>query len=203
MAITRLGFEATRSLAFTLAVKQLFRGDNKMITRQMSHLFNHSSSIAALSFVLARRIECLDPERAQLGGLVHDIGGIPILHYADQYPELFQSEDQLVSTVHNLREIVGQWVLTEWEFDHELCEIPQSCRDWYRSTATEIDYEDIVTASLLHQASMHPEQNSNAPALQNVAIGRKLMDQNIDLSEANNFFDEAQEEIAAVKALIS
>ncbi|MEM7293581.1 MAG: HDOD domain-containing protein [Pseudomonadota bacterium] len=203
MAVTRLGLEATRSLAFTLAVKQLFRGNNKMVGNLMTELFSHSSYVAALSYVLSRRIEHLDPERAQLGGLIHDIGGIPILGYAEKFPDLFESENQLRATVRNLSQIVGQWVLSSWEFDHELCDIPLACRDWYRNHATELDYVEVTIAALMHEASKSPPIGETIPALENVAIGRKLMNMGIDLSEASNFFNEAEEEIAAVNQLIS
>ncbi|MEM7206593.1 MAG: HDOD domain-containing protein [Pseudomonadota bacterium] len=204
MAVTRLGLEATRSLAFTLAVKQLYRGSNPLVTRVMNQLFSDSCYVAALSYVLARRVPHLDAERAQLAGLVHDIGGAPILHYADKFPEYFDSEAQLVSIVRNLSPIIGQWVLSSWEFDQELCDIPQSCRDWYRKTPTEINYLEIATAALLHHIrSTNLQQNSDLPALENIAIGRKLMDQGIDLSTAQNFFDEAKDEIAIAQSLIS
>ncbi len=203
MAIMRLGFEATRSLAFTLAIKQLFRGNNKAIVTCMMQLFNHSSYIAALSYVLTRKTCPLNPERAQLGGLVHNLGAIPILYYADQYPELFTSTAQLNATVINLGPIVGEWLLTEWEFDRELCEIAQSCRDWYRNNDAEIDYVDIVIASLLHH-NTHDKRviDDQIPALENVAVGRKLMDLGVDLSDTDNFFDEAKDEITLVKGLI-
>lgn len=204
MAVMRLGLEATRNLAFTLAVKQLFESKNQMIGERMTSLFARSGYIAALSYVLAKRIDGIDNERAQLAGLIHDIGGIPILHYAENYPDLFSSPDQLQATVDNLGQIVGHWVLSEWEFDHELCDIPQNCRDWYRSKATDLDYSDIVTAALLYEASAD-ETHSNTgdiPALASVAIGRKLVEHGIDLSGDSNFFVEATDEISLVNGLI-
>ena len=53
MAVTRLGLEATRSLAFTLAVKQLFKGGDAMVNKLMAELFEHCGYVAALSYVLA------------------------------------------------------------------------------------------------------------------------------------------------------
>ena len=175
-----------------------------MIGDKMSALFTHSGYIASLCFVLAKQINGLDRERAQLAGLIHDIGGIPILHYAERYPDIFSSPDKLQATVDNLGQIVGQWVLSEWEFDHELCEVPQTCREWYRSTLSDLEYSHIVTAALLYEgATSEPLNATGIPQLTDVAIGRKLIEEGIELSTENNFFESARDEIALVNGLIS
>jgi hypothetical protein len=78
-AIVRLGLKTTRQLVMAFAMRALFRCEAPHMQARMQALWEHSAEVAAISYVLARDLKIADPAEAQLAGLVHDIGGMPVL----------------------------------------------------------------------------------------------------------------------------
>jgi len=69
----------------------------------MQRLWQHSCRVAAISQLLARLTTGLHPVRALLTGLMHDIGVLPVLVHADQFPALFAEPQQLDEVIARLR----------------------------------------------------------------------------------------------------
>ena len=173
-AVARLGLKATRTLAFGLSVKQLFRLRSILLRKRAQILYDHCAHVSALAFVLAREYDFgLDPETALLGGLVHDIGVIPVLHYADDKPHISRDGRQLEEAVVKLRGLVGVLVLTRWGFDNELIDLVDEAEDWYRADDGPVGYADLIIAAQLYYYSLRPNPMS-VPGFDQVALYRKL-----------------------------
>lgn len=93
LAITRLGFRALRVLASSVVAKQLAQaatGDRER--RLAASLWEHTAHVAALAYVIARRLTRQDPETAMFAGMVHEIGGFYMISRAKDYPELLEDD---------------------------------------------------------------------------------------------------------------
>ncbi|HUL92947.1 MAG TPA: HDOD domain-containing protein [Burkholderiales bacterium] len=88
-AVSRVGFSVVRSLATAIVARQIAGTPLQAIHRKMAmDLWEHTTHVAALAFVLARRATRQDPDAAMFAGLMHEVGGFYLLSRADEFPGL-------------------------------------------------------------------------------------------------------------------
>ena len=92
-AIARLGFSTLRGLTVSIIVRQL-AGDSLSAEQAAlsARLWEHTTHVAALSRVIARRITRQNPEAAFLAGILHEIGGFYLIGQAARHPGLFNND---------------------------------------------------------------------------------------------------------------
>ena len=89
-AIARVGFAVTRSLATALVLRQMANAPANPAHRALAaQLWDHTTRMAALASVLARRVTGQDPETVLFAGLVHEVGGFYVISRAADYPGIF------------------------------------------------------------------------------------------------------------------
>jgi HD-like signal output (HDOD) protein len=186
-AVTRLGLNETRKLVMGISLKQLFRCKNPQLMEKMQALWKSSLYVSSLSFVLAQENGSINPEDALLAGLVSDIGTIPILHFAEQYPNEYPNLDVLDSAIPFLSPPVGSLVLHTLGFAPELASIPKYAEDWfYESEGDQLNLVDIVILAKLHsyfgthRAKEIPYLNS-IPAYTKLKNGKLTPDFSLDV----------------------
>ena len=151
MAVTRLGTNQVRNLATGLVMEQLYQvtsTDN--IKQHLKDLWLHSTRVATLSHVIARRFTKLKPDEAMLAGLIHDIGTLPILNRASLFPELLEDDEKLVAVMQRLHTMIGPAVLDEWGFSRDMVIVSAEHEDIYQARDGEVDYVDVIIVANLH-----------------------------------------------------
>jgi HD-like signal output (HDOD) protein len=103
-----------------------------------------------LSYVIAHRFTRLQPDQALLGGLIHDIGVLPILRRAEAYPQLMNNPEALEEVIQHLHTIIGPFILDEWNFSPELVAVTSQHEDLWHSEGPEVTYVDVVIVANLH-----------------------------------------------------
>ena len=102
-AITRVGMEAVRNVAFAVAMEQLLRSKKMAPFQELSQrLWQHTIQVAALCRVLARRLTKINPDEAMFAGLVHDIGVFYLLSRAVEFPDL-------IADPAELNQLLAEW----------------------------------------------------------------------------------------------
>ena len=91
-AVSRLGFKSVQTAATTVATRQLASTGSKSANKLASKLWVHTTHVAALSHVIARRVTGIDPETAMFAGVVHEVAGFYILSRSHEYPELLEND---------------------------------------------------------------------------------------------------------------
>lgn len=172
-AVTRLGLEASQNIAIGLAVKHLFRAESPLLKQRMQALYEHSTQIASIAYVLARHSQGFNPERALLAGLLHDIGIIPILSFADQHRSLTFDAAELDRTVERLRGLSSHLVLSRLGFDDDLIVAAEQAEHWLRDDRPAPDYADIIIVAQLHNALGTPHMQ-HLPRIDTTPAYRKL-----------------------------
>jgi putative nucleotidyltransferase with HDIG domain len=147
-AVSRLGMKLVRELVTSLAMAQMFQATTDATDKRLRALWEHSTQVAAISHALASRFTKLKPEQAMLAGLVHDIGSLPILAKAEEYPELLEDEAALDQVINGLHASFGRAILEAWNFPQELVDVPEGHEDLTRQSAA-VDYVDVVTVANL------------------------------------------------------
>jgi HD-like signal output (HDOD) protein len=200
-AIMRLGLSVTRNLVLSFTLKQLFQSKSSLLQKRMVSLWQHSSYVAVLSYVLAGKTAGVDSDRAMLAGLVHDIGVLLILDHADKYPELVTDDGALERVIQKFRGQFGAMVLRKWNFASDLVSAALEAENWYRDPESRADYCDVVLIAQLHSfigsKQMHacPHMDS-LPAFKKLAVGKLTPNKCLEILE------EAKEDIQELKQLL-
>ncbi|MBN9424014.1 MAG: HDOD domain-containing protein [Candidatus Accumulibacter sp.] len=113
-AVMRVGMDPIKSLAMALVLDQLRQSHRHSRCRLLSNrLWERSIHIAALSYVLARKLTKLDADEAMFAGIVHDLGRFYLLSRAAEYPELLDDTQTLAELINDLGDRAGARVLGE------------------------------------------------------------------------------------------
>jgi HD-like signal output (HDOD) protein len=157
MAVSRLGINYTCNLATGLAMEQMFQATSDVVDRKMREVWTKSTEIAGICHVLCRHYTRLMPDQATLAGLVHQIGVLPILTYAEEHNELLADSISLNHVIEQIHPIIGDKILRTWEFPEPIAMVPSQYLNFARDSA-KVDYVDIVQVATLQSylGSEHP-----------------------------------------------
>lgn len=157
MAIGRLGINYTSNLATGLAMEQMFQATSDVIDRKMREVWNRSTEIAGISHVLCKSYTRLPSDQATLAGLVHQIGILPILTYAEDHHELLADSISLNHVIEALHPMLGEKILRAWDFPETIVAVPMQYLDFSRDSA-KVDLVDVVQVATLQSylGSEHP-----------------------------------------------
>ncbi len=172
-AVIRLGLEATRQLVTIYALRELFSTRHAALRQRMQRLWEHSVQIAALSGVLANMTPGLSRERAVLAGILHDIGAIPAILFAEDQPQLVSNPELLERLISETQADIGAALLQHWQFAGDLIEVVTHAEDWqWESGQDQATYADVVIIAQMHQAVR--EHRIGLPPMDQVPAFRKL-----------------------------
>ncbi|MGA4600238.1 HDOD domain-containing protein [Ectopseudomonas hydrolytica] len=189
MAVSRLGINYTCNLATGRAMEQMFQATSDVVDRKMREVWNKSTEIAGICHVLCRHYTRLMPDQATLAGLVHQIGVLPILTYAEEHNELLADSISLNHVIEQIHPIIGDKILRTWEFPEPIAIVPSQYLDFTRDSA-KADYVDIVQVATLQSylGSEHPYTQldwSKVPAFAKLGLDPQVdMQADEDMSAA-------------------
>jgi HD-like signal output (HDOD) protein len=133
----------------SLAMKQIFQATSDALDRQFRSIWDDSLQIAAISRVLAHNVPELEKEQAMLGGLIHNIGALPILTKVDELCGFGANEATIVRLVDDLAPAIGSRILRHWNFAESLANIPTACQDLAYDPGPAPTYADVVLVARL------------------------------------------------------
>ena len=156
-AITRLGTNYSSNLAIGLVMEQIFHARSEVVEQKMRDVWRRSLEVAGVSYALCRSHSQLKPDQAALGGLVHQIGVLPILTYAEDHFDLLADPISLNHVIDNIHPIIGERLLRSWDFPDALASVPACFQDFTRVSRS-ADYIDLVQVATIHihRHTSHP-----------------------------------------------
>lgn len=190
-AVARLGMQNTRFLVVTFALRELFRTESRQLEKRMMLLWEHSRRIASLAQVLSGKVGGFNNHEALLAGLVHDIGGIAVIGYARDFPEVAGNPVALESSIRSLRSQLGGMILSRWKLPGELVNVAKEAENWFRKHDGVADYTDLVIVAQVHEGIAEGIDPAAIPAMAQLGIEPPQLDQGLTL------LDEAHEDVAA------
>ena len=179
-AITRLGLKMVRSLVVSLAMRQIFQATSDTLDKQFRQLWDDSLQVAAISHMLAAGISQLEREQAMLGGLVHNIGALPIMTKIDEHFGFTAGETVVAHMLDELGPEIGTHILKSWNFSESLAVIPRSCVDPAYDPGPDISYADVVLAARLQNLAAKGRLDqatdlSRVPAFAKIGIDPEIL----------------------------
>ncbi|MCW8890907.1 MAG: HDOD domain-containing protein, partial [Sedimenticola sp.] len=122
-------------------------------------------------------------DQAMLAGLIHNIGALPILTWAEtSYPELMEDEAALDSLLDELTPDISALILNAWGFAETLEEAARESRNLQYDGGQQADYVDVVIVARL-QSQHTNEIESPADWLKVPAFLKVGLDPEIELIE--------------------
>ena len=147
-ATMRLGFAVIRNIAISVGMKQLseFRTAGEF-SQRIEGLWSRSVRVAALSYVIARNLTKINPDKAMMAGLLHDVGKFYILSRARHHAPLFSSERALWDIVDQWHANIGAAILENWDIPDEIRSAVIEHRSLHRTHSGAPDLIDVLTAA--------------------------------------------------------
>lgn len=148
MAVSRLGINYTSNLATSLAMQQMFQATSDVVDERMREVWSHSTEVSGIAHALARHYTKLKPDQATLAGIVHQIGILPILTFAEENRRLLKDTAALDLLIDKLHPALGRRILEAWGFNEDLVVVPEEHLNFGRER-NKPDYADVVMVANL------------------------------------------------------
>jgi len=174
-AVARLGLKLVRTLVTSLVMKQLFQTNSAVLQRQFRAIWDDGLQVAAISRVLADNVQHLENDQAMLGGLIHNIGALPILTRIDDCYGPDIEGAVIAQLIAEIGPTIGDQILQHWHFVEALANIPTACQDLAYDPGPTATYADIVLVARLQHLCCKGTPNSftdwsRVPAFAKVGI---------------------------------
>ena len=195
-AVARLGLNMVRSAAIAFAVWQLRKSEAlKGLEKQLEELWQSSTAVAAVAYVIARRLGGANADTALLAGLLHGVGKLYILSRAHQHQELLADPTTYSAIVRDWHSNIAKALLEKWQMPGEIVMAVNECEDLDRDHAGAADLSDVLTiACLLVRLKEHPEEIDLQ--LQGLGAAQRLQ---LRPAACWQFLQESTDEIAAME----
>jgi HD-like signal output (HDOD) protein len=177
-AVTRLGLKMVRSLVVSLAMKQIFQATSDALDREFRGVWDTSLQVAAISRVLAGSVPALENDQALLGGLIHNIGALPILTKIDEKFGFDADREMITSLIEELAPSIGGQILQHWNFAESLANIPTASHDPGYDSGPVPTYADIVLVARLQNLAakgLREADWSTIPAFGKLGLESKVV----------------------------
>ncbi len=194
-AVTRMGSNMVRNLVTSIVMEQMFQATSDATDTRLRNLWEHSTQVAAIASALTTQFTNLKSDMSLLGGLVHDIGALPILSRVEDVPEILDNTVLLDKIIADTHCRIGERILDKWNFPPELVAVASEHENLSRNSGGDIDYVDIITVANLQSmiGSDHPHTKKDwntIPAFQKLGLTA-----DVNIIE----MDETSEDIAAMQ----
>jgi HD-like signal output (HDOD) protein len=201
-AINRLGLTTTRNLATSFSMNNLIQTKNPLTKKLMQHSWLQSIKVSSISCTLAQLTKKVDPDEALLAGLIHNIGVLPILTFADSLAIGTCQQSDIELCMNELQGQMGSIILEKWEFPDNLKHIPLLTAEWFTNVSTEFDLNDIVILAKYHNL-LASADNSNLPLLTTLPAFQKLHNQPLSPKMSLQLLHDAKQQITDTMSFFS
>ncbi len=194
-AINRIGYNMVRSASISFAMSQI-RNSNKVagLEHHLQNLWQCSTRVAALAYVLARTCTRVNPDEALLTGMMHGIGKLYVLTRATDHPELFADTGTLDAIIREWHPSIGKAILENWEFPEDMARAVGEQEDHTRTEPETPDLADVISIALL-MAAQPTDPGALGAALQGLPASGRL---GLNETRTTSIMSESAAEVAAL-----
>ncbi len=139
----RLGTRQLADLVLGFSLQHLFTSTEPALQQAFRTRWRSARERAAHCAVLAQRTG-LSLDDAMLGGLLQDIGSLPLLSELEHWPNVPRESDTLHELCDQLSGDLGALILTRWQLPSAVIESTRLFGQWQRQHDGAADLADLV-----------------------------------------------------------
>lgn len=148
-AVLCVGIDITKALAMVLVLDQLRQAQRHRVCRDLANrLWEHSLHVAALAYVIAKKMTRLNADEVMFAAIVHDLGRFYLLAQAADYPLLLEDMHVLAETINDLAHDATELVLEKLKLPAAAVDAVLASR---RSSPTDVP---LCAGDVLHLAEL-------------------------------------------------
>jgi len=201
-AINRLGLTTTRNLVTAFSMNNLTQSKNPSTKKLTQYNWLQSIKVSSISCTLAQLTQKVDPDEALLAGLLHNIGALPILTFADSLPEGTYQPTDIDLCISEIHGQIGSIILEKWGFPNNLRQIPLQSTNWFTSTTEDLNLNDIVLLAKYHNILASPGK-TELPLIITLPAFQKLEKQPLTPQMSLQILHDAKQQIAETMSFFS
>ncbi|MGE0385765.1 MAG: HDOD domain-containing protein [Gammaproteobacteria bacterium] len=199
-AVARLGLHTTRELVVCFAVRDVFKAPTAALRAQVGRAWAAAVEVGVLCQVLARSLRRLNPERALLAGLLHNVGMIAVVPFTSRRMPVDATPGEIDAANRALAPAVGADILRHWHLGEDLALAAARAGDWTYDSGAALDYLDLVVAALLH-VRLQRATAQDLPVIDHIPALRKLAQAGMTAAACRQALIGAEPEIAGTRQL--
>ncbi len=200
-AVNRLGLQTTRNLVTAFSMQNLIKCEKPYIKKQIQDIWIQSVKVSSISYILAQLTRQVDPDEALLAGLLHNIGVLPILAFADSFQEGTYPLVDINSCIKEMQGQVGTTILEKWEFPDKFKQIPLQATNWFENNSENLNLSDIVLLAKYHHHLTQPG-DIKLPLISTLPVFKKLSNQQLTPEMSLQVLQDSQQQIAETMKIL-
>ncbi len=196
MAVNRIGRVMVRSSAMSFAMIQL-RNARKLETvkAHLNTLWEQCAHVAALCYVLTKKYTKLNADEALFVGLMHGIGKMYILVRAEDFPEVFKHDADMLDIMDQWDSAIGSSIIENWGFAEHISAAIRDYKDTEREHENSVDYSDILILAYLLYQFVNADDDAEF-VLDDVPASRQI---NLSATDMIAVLAESEEQIVSLR----
>ena len=176
----RLGTRQLADLVLGFSLQHLLTSDDAALQQAFRTRWRNARERAAYCAVLAQTVG-FSMDDAMLGGLLQDIGSLPLLSELEHWPELPRDSASLNALCEQLSGDIGALILTRWQLPSAVIECARLHGQWQREHERSADLADLVLLASALQSGSTPD--GLLPAQIKLGLERPLDELRAELAE--------------------
>lgn len=169
--VSRLGQRAVGQLVVSLATRDLFKSRDKDVQAVMRLHWGTAAQVAALSHHIAKHHSRLDADQALLVGLLHGVGGLPVISVAEDIPRLKANRQLLLRLIERLQPRLGARIVKAWDFPPVFAQVIENTNNMEYDHHGSADDVDVVLCAIAQARGIATlEDGSPIPAAQKLQL---------------------------------
>ena len=197
-AIVRVGMEAVRTVSFAVAMEQLIKSKQMQPFEGIAQrLWVHTSHVAALCRVLAKKLARINGDEAMFAGLVHDLGVFYLMSRAANFPDFLNDKAELHALLVGWHDNIGHALLSALGS-------PESVLEAVQMHETDREITEVRNLSdVLYVANKIANRTSGwrDPELDG-EVDTSMLDDIFDAETLAEIIEESEEEVQSLKAAL-
>ncbi len=197
-AIIRVGMEAVRTVSFSVAMEQLLKSKQMQPFEGISkRLWEHTSHVAALCRVLARKIARINGDEAMFAGLVHDIGVFYLMSRAANFPELIADKAELHALLVDWHDNIGHALLSALGQPEQILIAVQE----HETDRPIVENRNLSDVLFVANKIANRETTWRDPDMDS-AVDTSMLENILDADTLQEIIEESEEEVSSLKAAL-
>ena len=149
-AVTRIGIDMVRNLVLCMGIKDSYSVRTSLLRNKMKQIWDDNTAISMYAYALAKHLR-MDADNAMITGMLHSIGKLPIIDYANSHPEVVSETRVLDYLIDTLHKPLGIKIIRHWDFDDKYIDVIENYDNFDKPHPGDIDLVDIITLAYCYR----------------------------------------------------